>query len=492
MFDSLISLVKNNNFTYPDKKTLFRPSKKYPEYLFDDVAEIDNTVYDAVRESFYLLGLDKENYNTRFWNPLSEFVKPGNNVLLKPNLVMHKNQNKLGGELCLYTQPSVVAAVIDYVIIALKGKGKIIVGDAPMQECDFDYLLKDSGYSLLIDYYKKKNIDIEIVDFRELTSVVKNGLRCNQINEMAKGIVIDLGTESEFYKVPSEKLKKARITNYDPRILPTHHHDNTHEYYVSEYVLNADVIINLPKPKCHRKAGMTSALKNFIGANVRKEFLPHHIMGSVKEKGDEYLTPSRILKYQSKCADKCNIFLSEKKRFKAFFMRLLSRLFGFIARHVRKETYSDGSWYGNQTISKTICDLNKIINYANKDGVMCEKKQRTIFNIADMIIAGEKEGPVLPSPKNIGIIVSGFNLVCFDEVIATIMGFDKDKIPTLVNSRKIKGKFELVNKNDYPLVVSNEEGYNNKDLDKLRATNLFDFEPSSGWKGHIELNIQKI
>ena len=158
MFETLIALAKTNDYSYPDKNYLFRPSKKYPEYKYNDMSECVNNVYEAVRESFRLLGLDKEKYNTPYWNPMGEFIKPGDNVLLKPNLVMHKNLNKSGGEICLYTQPSVVAAVVDYVIIALNGKGKIIIGDAPMQECDFDYLLKDSGYDLLIDYYKEKNL----------------------------------------------------------------------------------------------------------------------------------------------------------------------------------------------------------------------------------------------------------------------------------------------------------------------------------------------
>ena len=37
------------------------------------------------------------------------------------------------------------------------------------------------------------------------------------------------------------------------------------EYCISEACLEADVIINLPKPKTHRKAGFTGALKNMIG-----------------------------------------------------------------------------------------------------------------------------------------------------------------------------------------------------------------------------------
>lgn len=56
-------------------------------------------------------------------------IKPGNFILIKPDLVLHKNQ---GGhdEECLYTQPSVVSAVIYYIIIALKEERKIVLGDA--------------------------------------------------------------------------------------------------------------------------------------------------------------------------------------------------------------------------------------------------------------------------------------------------------------------------------------------------------------------------
>ncbi len=484
MNNSLIAIVKNIDYSYPDKTTLFRPSKKYPEYIYNDISKIENNVYDSVRESFHLLGLDEENYNTHLWNPLGEFIKPGNNVLLKPNMVMHKNLNNAGGNLCLYTQPGVVSAVIDYVIIALKGKGKIIVGDSPMQECDFDFLLNDSGYKLMIDYYQKKNIDIEIIDFRELTSVIEKGFYYSHINEHSKGVIVNIGENSEFSNIPNEDLEKARISNYDPRILPTHHHDNIHEYYISQYILNADVIINLPKPKSHRKAGMTGALKNFVGANVRKEFLPHHLLGSVMENGDEYPVTSKIHRLQSLCLDRFNICIAEKKYNKAIFWRLITGFCGLFRKIVKKDNYIEGSWYGNHTISKTICDLNKIIVYANKEGILCDNKQRTVFNVADMIVSGEKEGPVHPSPKNVGLIISGFNTVCFDEIVTTIMGFNINKIPTLVNARNVIGKYELINKNIQAHTVSNIGEYDKKDLKNI---NHFNFSPSSGWKGHIEL-----
>ena len=79
---------------------------------------------------------------------------------------------------CLYTQPSVVAAVIDYVLIALGNTGEIILGDAPMQECNFKHLIETSGYLDLVKYYQKKGKKVSIVDFRELTSNVIDGGGC--------------------------------------------------------------------------------------------------------------------------------------------------------------------------------------------------------------------------------------------------------------------------------------------------------------------------
>ena len=251
---STVSIVKIDSTKYPEKKELFRPSTKYPEYLYDDFSTEENYVYEGIRESFILLGLDKNHYGSENWNPLGEYISPGMNILIKPNLVMHYNKNVDGGIECLYTQPSLVAAVIDYIIIALKGCGRIVVGDAPMQECDFNFLMVESGYRDLIKYYKDKGIDIDLVDFRELTSKVIGGVLHSTINESDRGRIINLGNESEFSACSEEELGKIRITDYDPRELVKHHNSQKHEYYISQYILDANVIINMPKPKTHRKA----------------------------------------------------------------------------------------------------------------------------------------------------------------------------------------------------------------------------------------------
>ncbi|OUO79404.1 hypothetical protein B5F53_07930 [Blautia sp. An249] len=80
--------------------------------------------------------MPKDHYGKSNWDPLGEIVHPGDTVLIKPNLVIHKNLS--GGVNCLTTHPSIIRAVLDYVLIALKNKGCVILRDVPVQSCDFE------------------------------------------------------------------------------------------------------------------------------------------------------------------------------------------------------------------------------------------------------------------------------------------------------------------------------------------------------------------
>lgn len=485
MSESIVSIIQTPKIEYSGKSTNFRPSNNYPEYPFREIADKTNYVYDAVRENFHLQKFDVENYGTDKWNPLKEFITPGNCILIKPNLVMDKN--KLNGNVeCLYTQPAVVAAVLDYILIALGNTGSVIIGDAPMQECDFHNLLVTSGYKELVQFYREKKFDVTLVDFRELTSKVINGLHMSTINDKSEGKIIDLGEESEFYGVDSHIISNMRITNYNPEILPQHHNERVHEYYISDYVLKADVIINMPKPKTHRKAGVTISLKNFVGVNIRKEYLPHHTKGSIYENGDEYYNKSLIHTLRSNLYDHKNCLEFKRKYIKAKFLKYLIKCCSILLK-LQRNKYSEGSWYGNNTISKTVSDINKIVNYVDKNGTLHDTVQKKILIVADMIKAGENEGPVLPSCKECGIIAVGTNPVCFDETIATLMGFDYQKIPVITNARNIKGKYKIVNDAQEAHIISNVKELNNKDITQLKNSELFNFIPTSGWKNHIEL-----
>ena len=81
----------NNNAEYPDKP--WNPSVSYPEYSFGDcIAPTRNDAYDMVRQCLHALGLDESNYATPAWNPLGDYVKPGQTVVVKPNWVLHVNK----------------------------------------------------------------------------------------------------------------------------------------------------------------------------------------------------------------------------------------------------------------------------------------------------------------------------------------------------------------------------------------------------------------
>ena len=84
-------------------------------------------------------------------------------------------------------------------------------------------------------------------------------------------------------------------------------------------------------------------------------------------------------------------------------MRIFSKLMN------SQSQYREGCWYGNNTICKTITDINKIVYYADKYGAIKEKQQRKVIIIADMIVSGQKNGPLNPMPKDVGIIAVGTN-----------------------------------------------------------------------------------
>ena len=403
-----ISIEKYNDVNYPSKNEMLYPNKNYIElpFEFENYSE-NNKIFEMVRDGLKDLKMDIENYGKKEWNPFKEIIKEDNNVLIKPNLVMHKNAAGFGEE-CLYTSPSLVAAIIPYIYKALNGKGKITIADAPMQSCDFQKLIEDSGYKELVQYYKNKGINIELKDLRGLISKEENGVLKQEISsENSGGVIVDLGKNSEHAKLDKKQLRKIRITNYNPDELLQHHNINKHEYK-KMYILAK--IINKISNICER---------------------------------------------------------ADKKFFS-------------------KEQNREGSWHGNDTIWRTIIDINRIIKYADKEGKLCDTPQRKIFAIADMIIVGEKEGPLLPSPKSGGIIAMGEDLVCFDEVVATILGLDINKIPLFQHLRE-KRKYPIVKENEHALIVSNSEKLNNKAISQITREEAINIEPSSGWKGYIEI-----
>lgn len=487
-------LIKNyfiwsEDSEYP-RSAPYDPETKYPEYCFDFRSGNNvgrNDVYRMIREIFIANNMDWENINTNKWNPLGKYIIPNSTVLIKPNLVMNCNtaekdvQRQLD---CLITHPSVVRCLFDYVYIALKGKGKIIVADAPVQNCNFEKLLEESGYGELFCYLKKKETaDLTVItaDLRDTMLCLSNGniIQCKNKHNRYKGIVVDLKETSYFQEIKDKR--RLRVTNYAAKDTVEHHNKGKNEYCISEVVLDADVIINIPKPKTHRIAGYTAALKNMIGVNTKKEYLPHHRQGMKKDGGDECTENHKMLKYMNtKGNDLKNWALKHQYDHIKNIANEFSRKLGRILDCKEENRKQFGMWYGNDTIWRTILDVNHIVYYYGKDRVMHEEKQRTVLHFGDMIVCGDKDGPLHPSYKKVGGILFSDNPVEFDCCVVKLMGFDCKKFPTLANAledRKLCGK-----KLEHIILYSNKEEFNK------RVNNIsvdFGFIPANGWNEYL-------
>jgi len=474
----------NKQASYPDSGNDYNPSKVYPEYIFGPghVCENENIVYDMVRNCFADMRLDKEHFGLSNWNPLGEIINEGDTVVLKPNMVISNHPNIE----CIVTNPSIVRAVIDYVCIALKGTGKIILGDAPMQRCDFNELLESIGYYKMLKFYEDEGINVEVIDFRNFISdySTQEISILKDVDNLDDYICVDLGKESLL--CPQDKhYKNYRVTNYDYRKMRLYHNKKHHKYLIRKEMLQADVIISLPKPKTHRKAGYTAALKNFVGTVVHKECLPHHIKGAIFFGGNEYLHPNFMKALRTYCFQKIDLAnIYGKWRSIPYYKKILhfaERRIGYFSQ----DAYSEGSWYGNDTIWRTFGDINRILKYADKSGKMQCNAQRRMLFVGDMIIAGEGEGPVHAMPKNIGIILAGTNPYSFDMLVAKIMGFDFRKIPALRNLYSIDKYPIFTEKVTDIYISSHSDTISDVPLSELKFE--FCFEPTSGWKNHIEL-----
>lgn len=486
--------MRNYLYMLPEAKyprdAYARPHSNYPEYPFPELgyAQEDNPVYGMVRNLFVNLGLDEKNIGTPQWNPLGEYICQGNTVLLKPNLVKHDNKavKEREGLECMTTHPSFIRCILDYVLIALKGEGTVIVADAPVQGCDFSALMEKGGYRKVEEFYQKAGIRICFEDLRAHTCIQDGGGVSGRDQKPAyEGKEINVGEGSYFCwsdKDDQKREKKLRITNYDYHQLQKHHHGKTHQYLISEAALGADVIINLPKPKCHRKAGYTGALKNFVGVNTSKEYLPHHTKGSREGGGgDEFLTHDWYRRLESAYKDHRDIADARGKK-------LTGRLLEFsfkVARRIwgakSQEPYREGSWWGNDTVWRMVLDINYLILHADKDGRLAKEPVRRVLNIGDMIICGEKEGPMEPSPKKVGAVLFTDNAVLFDLILVKLMGFRKEALPVLKNASLDKRIFD---EDEKQLFVNSNDARYNRRLQEI--TDSFHFCPSEGWKGAIE------
>ncbi len=433
-----MSIIHDKDIYYPDASEFFSPSQNYPEYPFPHIATRPNLVYDAVRNCLAQANLDQSNYGTPSWNPLRYVIPEGSNVFVLCNFVYHKRPNETVIDFfSKCTHGSVLRAVLDYVLLATGEKRMVRFGNAPIQSCDWWKVLEETGAAKVIDFYNAHSRHVvEACDLRSyvikvhlfggITSIEKKGSKDE--------IEIDLGKDSLLEDLYASKIiPKFRSLDYDPQLTSSYHDKNKHVYVLNKNILEADVIVNLPKLKTHEKVGATLGIKNCVGGISHKHCLAHFRFGPPRSGGDEYRNGHYINWMESKLDEVTSTMPHSKAsnylRTVIFIMRKF--IFYFLRRNV------GGGWVGNDTTWRMGMDIARILQHSEKTGVLHDDERRKIIVFIDGIVSGEGKGPLAPTAKPYGYLSYSDDIATGDYVAACFMGLIPESFPV------IKGAFDL-------------------------------------------------
>lgn len=472
----------------------FHPSARYPEYPFSDAETSDhpNPVYDAVRQSLALLGLDAENYGKPGWNPLGQLIREGSRVIIKPNFVNH--YNPLSDERvyfeALVTQAAVMRPLVDYVLIATRGHCTLTFADLPIQSADTDLLCQETGLNDLIAFIAEKshgNARVQFLDLRDyqlLTDRSGAVLGRVELSGDPQGYVtVDLGKHSRLVEI-DRHAHLYRAPDYFGKETVRMHTEGRHQYILPRTILESDLFINVPKLKVHRKCGATLCQKNLVGIIGDKACLPHWRAGSPKTGGDEYPVETAVHALRSRY----DFALRRRGKLVWRLARQIGRPLLRLNRRLNrgKLLSHNGDWYGNDTIWRMVHDLNRIIFHADSEGVLHDTPQRHYLAVVDGIVGGEGEGPLKPTPVPSGLILAGTDPLAVDLACVRLMGLDWRKIPLFTRYDSAERyPFSAFQGDPDRIELTSSDPACSRPLSCIQPVHYF--QPASGWMGQIEL-----
>lgn len=417
-----------------DPRTVAVVSRPGLRYVDGPAGGSPGPVREAVEALFAGLGLDRARAGTPEWNPLGELIRPGDRVIVKPNLVSSRNlHEKIDGEKlqASSTHGSLLRPVLEYALRAAGPTGRVEVVDSPVEGCEIEKVAGPLGVYSVLDELARAGLPVGFLDLRTFRVEPRMLLddrraagRSWNLGLLVRRALpgdprgyrtIDLGERSAFARADAPPGERLRFHRSHPVNPVPHHTCGRHEYSFPQTVLDADVILNLPKMKTHKKTGVTLSLKSVIGLTNQKYWLPHFTAGHPGEGGDEF---DRARTIGERIEDR------------------LSRLplplgHSLVARAPRlggPPKIIDGSWEGNRTLWRTILDLNRLLLCADRDGVVHDAPVRRYLTIVDGIVAGEGEGPLGATPVDAGVLLGGTCGRLVDTAAIRWMGLDPSRI----------------------------------------------------------------
>lgn len=486
VFDPKIVAVSRTAQPHYPATAPFHPDAGIVEAPFRERACEVNVAYRAVRDVFRAAGLDAERFGTPAWSPLQGLVRPGDTVMLKPNLVKDTHPRDPNGWQYVLTHGAIIRAVADYVWKALDGRGRIWLADAPQTDTSFTAVARVLGLDSLRDYFVANGVDFTLFDLRQEEWVTRDAVvteRRRLAGDPRGYVAFNLAESSEF----ANHSGRYYGADYDTDEVNYHHSGGRHDYKLSASAIACDVLFNLPKLKTHKKAGITVGLKNLVGINGDKNWLPHHTEGDPSTGGDEHpggqplhRAERRIVPLFRTLSD-CVPFVGAVVHRAA--RRVGQRFFGDTEDVIRS-----GNWWGNDTTWRMCLDLNKIALYGNADGTLrtpVAQNRKRHYVLVDGILAGEGRGPMNPDPKAAGLVAFGIHPASVDAACAVLMGFNPDRIPIVREAFRCEAA-PLAEWGWRDVTIRGGDPEWQRKLPDIEPMTTLRFRPHFAWAGHIE------
>ncbi|MDX1953761.1 MAG: DUF362 domain-containing protein [Verrucomicrobiota bacterium] len=413
------------------------------------------------------------------------FISPGNRVVLKPNWVKEHDERHPGPNQWehVVTHPIVIEAVALWAGKQLNGTGEVIICDAPQTDSSFTTLRKYCALDAMIERCRAKcpGVSFVLLDLRPEEWHAVDGVvvsKTSQPGDPLGQTHVRLDAASEF--VAFHGQGRLYGASYDMAETNERHAGERHEYMLCRTPMDADVFINLPKLKTHKKVGLTCALKNLVGINANKNWLPHHTEGTPEDGGDQFPKATTKARLEHSWMGSAKRLLKNNPALSRLFVPL--KKIGRLYFGDTQEVVRSGNWHGNDTCWRMVLDLNKCLFYFDGAGARRSKPIRYLA-VVDGIIGGEGNGPMAPDARPTGAIIAGTHPTAVDTVAATLMGFDPVKIRLLSNTYLVKQMNFTPFKAEQIEVISNHAAWRGR-LNSLEE--LLNYKPHFGWVGAIE------
>ncbi len=155
-------------------------------------------------------------------------------MFLKPNMIAHRHRYCDDWDYVI-THGSVVRAVVDYVYIAMCGKGRLIIGDGPQTDSQWDKIIERMGLNSICELYQRKtNFLIELMDLRDEYWVEKDGIYTERVRlpgDPRGSVNFDIASYSAFSEVDG-LCRKYYGAYYDAEETQRQHSGGRHEQHM--------------------------------------------------------------------------------------------------------------------------------------------------------------------------------------------------------------------------------------------------------------------